>query len=471
MDMQGKTVLVLGMGETGLSMARYLVRFGASVCVADSRTAPPRLREFEQAVPEAELATGVFAEAVFAGADMIAISPGVALAEPLVQQAVERGVPVMGDIELFARAISQSAGVSRPAVLAVTGSNGKTTVTSMAGAMVRRAGLDVAVAGNISPAVLDVLMQRQDAGALPQVWVLELSSFQLETMQSLQPDAAVVLNLTEDHFDRYAGMQEYAAAKSRIFAGNTGNQHRGVQVLNRDDPLVAAMALAGREQVTFGLDMPVSENDFGLLHDGSGIGLMYGRTRLLDAHELQVTGLHNMTNVLAALALCHAIDVPWDPALQAAREFTGLPHRMEKVANLAGVSFYDDSKGTNVGATVAALNGLSQHVVLIAGGDGKGQDFSPLREPVSRYARAVVLIGRDAESVAAAINGCGVPLHRVATMEEAVEKGFVLARPGDAVVMSPACASLYMFRNYVHRAEVFVAAVKAMQQKMPVTVQ
>ena len=462
-------MLVLGMGETGLSMARYLARLGASVRVADSRTAPPRLQEFERAVPGAQLVTGAFSGTVFADVGMIAISPGVALAEPLVQQAAQRGVPVMGDVEFFALAINRFSGAARPAVLAVTGSNGKTTVTSMVGAMVKRAGLDAEVAGNISPAVLDVLMQREDAGTWPQVWVLELSSFQLETMQSLQPDAAVVLNLTEDHFDRYAGMQEYAAAKSRIFSGPAGSKNQGMQVLNRDDPLVVAMALAGREHVTFGLGAPASDNDFGLLRDNGKTRLVRGKTHLLDADELRISGLHNMTNVLAALALCRAIDVPWEPVLQAAREFGGLPHRMEQVASLAGVSFYDDSKGTNVGATVAALNGLSQRVVLIAGGDGKGQDFSPLRQPVSRTARAVVLIGRDAEKIAAAIEDAGVPLHRVTTMEEAVEKSFALAQPGDAVVMSPACASLDMFRNYVHRAEVFIAAVKAIAQKVPAT--
>ncbi len=459
-------MLVLGMGETGLSMAKWLSRQGANVRAADSRATPPNLDAMQRAVPAAQVFTGAFAAETFAGIDLIAISPGVPLTEPLVQQAAKRGVSVVGDMELFALALGQT-GSPEPKILAITGSNGKTTVTAMVGAMVQRAGWDVEVAGNISPAVLDALMRREDSGKLPQAWVLEISSFQLETTQNLDPAVATVLNLCEDHFDRYAGMQDYAAAKARIFLG----EGAGVQILNRDDPLVRAMALPGRKQMTFGLDAPVAESDFGLLRDGGDTWLVQGRTRLLKTSELAISGLHNTANALAALALCRAVELPLEPLLQALREFKGLPHRMEKVAAFGGVTFYDDSKGTNVGATVAALNGMTQRVVLIAGGDGKGQDFFPLRQPLAECARAVVLIGRDAGKIAAALAGCGVPLHQAKTMEEAVQQSFVLAQQGDAVLMSPACASLDMFRNYAHRAEVFVATVRELAARVPVTIE
>jgi len=266
-------VLVLGLGETGLSMAKWLTRQGANVHIADSRVAPPAMDAIKEALPKVTVRTGAFEREDFLGIDLVAISPGVPLAEPLVQQAVARGVPVVGDVELFALALKQI-NAPRPKVLAITGSNGKTTVTAMVGAMVKRAGWDVAVAGNISPAVLDALMQRQDSGKLPQAWVLELSSFQLETTQSLNPDAAAVLNLSEDHFDRYPGMQDYAAAKARIFMGG------GAQILNGDDVLVRAMALSGRKQITFSLDAPVTETDFGLQSDGNDTWLVQGKYRL-----------------------------------------------------------------------------------------------------------------------------------------------------------------------------------------------
>ena len=458
-------MLVLGMGETGLSMAKWLSRQGANVRAADSRAAPPNLDAMQRAVPAAQVFAGAFSAETFAGIDLIAISPGVPLAEPLVQQAAKRGVSIVGDMELFALALGQTSS-SKQKILAITGSNGKTTVTAMVGAMVKRAGWDVEVAGNIGPAVLDALMRREDSGKLPQAWVLEISSFQLETIKSLNPAAAAVLNLCEDHFDRYAGMRDYAAAKARIFLG----EGAGVQILNRDDPLVRAMALPGRKQMTFGLDAPVAESDFGLLRDGGDTWLAQGRTRLMKTGELAITGQHNAANALAALALCRAVELPFEPLLQALREFKGLPHRMEKVAAFGGITFYDDSKGTNVGATVAALNGMTQGVVLIAGGDGKGQDFAPLRQPLAECAHAVVLIGRDAGKIAAALAGCGVPLYQAKTMEEAVQQSFVLAQQGDAVLMSPACASLDMFRNYAHRAEVFVAAVRELAARVPATI-
>ncbi len=469
MNFRNKTVLVLGMGETGLSMAKWLSRMGANVRVADSRTVPPCTKDLKQALPHALMFTGMFAAEAFADIDLIAISPGVSLAEKLVRQAMKDGVPVMGDMELFALAI-RSLSALKPTIVAITGSNGKTTVAAMVGAMVKKAGWDVEVAGNIGPAVLDALMRRIDSGRLPQAWILEVSSFQLETMQNLGSDAATVLNLSEDHLDRYDGMREYAAAKAKIFldsASGVGDAG-GAQILNRDDSIVHEMALRGRKQFTFGLALPAGHSDFGLLSEDGNTWMVQGTTRLMKTSDLGVSGLHNAANALAALALCRAVALPFEPLLQALREFRGLPHRMENVGTYGGITFYDDSKGTNVGATVAALMSMTRSVVLIAGGVGKGQDFVPLAKPIAEHARAVVLIGRDAGEIACAINHCGVPLHHASTMEEAVQKSFWLAREGDAVLMSPACASFDMFKNYVHRAEAFIAAVRRIQTKTAV---
>ncbi len=448
-----KQVLVLGLGETGLSLARWLVAQGARVRAADSREQPPALAEVRSQLPQVEIFCGAFGDKILSGIDLLAISPGVALHEPFVQRAVARGIPVMGDIELFAQALPQKNGhQNRPRIIAITGSNGKTTVTSMVGSMCRAAGLDTAVAGNISPAVLDALLQRE--GQQPDIWVLELSSFQLEATMTLNADAATVLNISEDHLDRYAGMHEYVAAKARIFKGE------GVQVLNRDDACSAGMALPGRKQITFGLD---DASDFGIERNNGEIWLKQGQLRLMNAKELQIAGLHNVSNALAALALCSAAGLPLAPQLAALRAFKGLPHRVERVAEINGVIYYDDSKGTNVGATVAALQGLGRRAVLIAGGDGKGQDFSPLGPVAASHARAVVLIGRDAEKISAALQGCGVAVVRAHDMADAVRLSAALAQPGDAVLLSPACASFDMFRNYAHRAEVFVGAVHALQ--------
>ena len=407
-------------------------------------------------MPQVELRCGAFQDELYEGVEFIAISPGVPLAEPLVQSAMRRGIPVVGDIELFAQCLPQQ---KRPKIIAITGSNGKTTVISMVGEMCRVAGLDTQVAGNISPAVLDAWLQR--GTRQPAVWVLELSSFQLETTSSLNADAATVLNITEDHLDRYADMQAYAAAKARIFRGT------GVQALNRDDACSMGMALPGRAQVTFGLGAARGEYDWGIERNGSELWLMQGARRVLNAAELQVAGAHNVANALAALALCRAIDLPLAPLLAALRAFKGLPHRVQFVAEIAQIIYYDDSKGTNVGATVAALLGLGRPAVLIAGGDGKGQDFTPLKSAVAQYARAVVLIGRDAHQIEAALQGCGVPLVHARDMAAAVRDAAALARAGDVVLLSPACASFDMFRNYAHRAEVFVAAVRNLQRGAP----
>ncbi len=454
-SLRDKSVLILGLGETGLSLARWLSSQGARLRVADSRAEPPGVATLRSELPQAELHCGAFRDELLQGIDRIAISPGVPMADPFVQRAIGRGIPVEGDIELLAQQVN--AAQPRPRVIAITGANGKTTTTSLVGAMCAAAGLDTQVAGNISPAVLDALRAR--GGRQPEVWVLELSSFQLETTYTLDADAATVLNVTEDHLDRYDGMDAYAAAKARIFHGN------GVQVLNRDDARSYAMKVAARKQVSFGLNPPARDQDWGITRDGATTWLVQGAQKILRADEMQIAGLHNAANALAALALCRALDLPLAPLVAALRAFKGLPHRVEKVAEVAGVTYYDDSKGTNVGATEAALKGLGRPAVVILGGDGKGQDFSPLKDAVAQRARAVVLIGRDADKIGAALNGCGKPLVRATDMMDAVRQAAAQAQTGDAVLLSPACASFDMFRNYAHRAEVFIAAVRELQQE------
>lgn len=453
-ELRNQSVLVIGLGETGLSLARWLTAQGAQVCVADSRATPPGADTLYKDMPQVDAHFGPFRDESLIGIERIAISPGVPLAEPFVQRAIARGIPVVGDIELLAQEIEQAQ--PKPKVIAITGANGKTTVTSMVGAMCAAAGLDTQVAGNISPAVLDALREREEKQ--PQIWVLELSSFQLETTLSLDADAAVVLNVTEDHLDRYDGsMDRYAAAKLRIFHGD------GVQVVNRDDARSAAMRIAGRKQVSFGLNPPSSDADWGISREGALIWLMHGSHKILRADELQVSGLHNVANALAALALCRALDMPLEPLVEALRAFKGLPHRVEKVAELFGVTYYDDSKGTNVGATEAALKGLGRPAVVILGGDGKGQDFAPLKDAVAEHARAAVLIGRDAPLIEKALQGCGKPIVNARDMDEAVRIATDHAQAGDAVLMSPACASFDMYKNYLHRAETFIAAVKKVE--------
>ncbi|MFA5241840.1 MAG: UDP-N-acetylmuramoyl-L-alanine--D-glutamate ligase [Sulfuricella sp.] len=458
MNIRDKHILVLGLGDTGLSMVRFLLRHGARVSVADSREAPPHATRFHAEFPGVPLVTGPFSDTLFAGIDLIAISPGVPLADPKVAAAVARGVPVAGDVELFAQTLTPHPSRLTPHVLAITGSNGKSTVTEMTGAMCRAAGLKTTVAGNIGLPVLDALIEAEQNG-MPGVFVLELSSFQLETTASLDASAATMLNISEDHLDRYTGMDHYSAAKTRVFHGT------GSQILNRDDARSMAMALPGRKIETFGLDAPVNECDWGILKQDGQQWLAQGSRRLLPVNELPLAGLHNAANALAALALCRAIGLPFEPLLDALRHFKGLPHRVEKVAEISGVTFYDDSKGTNVGATVAALAGMPCKVVLIAGGDGKGQDFSPLAPAVARHARAVVLIGRDGAKIGAVLEHSGVPLLRAGNMEEAVQFSLQQAQAGDAVLLSPACASYDMFRNYIHRAEAFISAAQQLARE------
>ncbi|MBN8762844.1 MAG: UDP-N-acetylmuramoyl-L-alanine--D-glutamate ligase [Thiobacillus sp.] len=459
LKLSGKNVLVLGLGDTGMSCARWLAARGARVSVADSRAAPPRAAHLAEWLPQVPLFTGPFNDAQLQAADMLVVSPGVPLAEPAVARAMAAGIEVAGDVELFARAIhainAERAAATPPngpmRVIAITGSNGKSTVTAMCGDMCRIAGLTACVAGNIGLPVLDALYEiEQGTAPAPQVWVLELSSFQLETTTCLDADAATVLNVTEDHMDRYPDMETYAAAKARIFDGE------GVQVVNRDDARSFAMARTGRHVVSFGLDRCPKGENFGLCEDE----LCLGGDMLMPLSVLPVAGLHNAANALAALALTRALGLPMEALLRGLLHFKGLPHRVEKVAEIEGVTYYDDSKGTNVGATEAALYGLgARKAVVILGGDGKGQDFSPLKAAVAANARAVVLIGRDAPLIAAAIAGSGVDTYPAGSLPDAVAQAQRLAYSGDAVLLSPACASFDMFRNYVHRAEVFIDAV------------
>ncbi|MEW8429912.1 MAG: UDP-N-acetylmuramoyl-L-alanine--D-glutamate ligase [gamma proteobacterium symbiont of Ctena orbiculata] len=441
----GKT-LIVGLGTTGLSCARYLAAQGIHLAVTDSREQPPGLDALRKDYPDMALFLGGFQAEVFQAASRLVVSPGVSLDEPLIQAARERDIEIVGDVELFARAV-------KAPVVAITGSNGKSTVTSLVGEMARMSGRMVAVGGNIGEPVLDLL----DDGV--ELYVLELSSFQLESTRSLKPQAAVVLNISADHMDRYRDLEAYAATKASLYADCE------IMVINRDDPRVAAMVLPGANIVGFTLDAP-TQGDFGL-HEQDGIQwLSEGHTPLMPVSELRIPGRHNVANALAALALGSAVGLPQNDMLAALRSFAGLPHRTQWISDKGGVRWYNDSKGTNVGATIAALRGLhpengDSRSVLIAGGDCKDADFSPLAPVVEETARAVVLIGRDAARLESALTG-SAPLVQAATLEEAVGAAAELAQSGDRVLLSPACASFDMFRNFEARGEAFIQAVEAL---------
>ena len=512
-------VLVLGLGESGLAMACWCARFGATVTVWDSRELPPQAAALRAEAPAARLRSGALAADALAGVQMLLKSPGLAPGDeriaPLLEAARAAGIAVGGELDLFARALADLKAERgyAPKLLAITGTNGKTTTTAMCALLVARCGLRVAMAGNIGPTMLDTLASALDADAqmpldadlaepaLPEVWVLELSSFQLDGAThgttGFEPDAATVLNISQDHLDWHGSMDAYVAAKERIFGQHT------LRVINRDDPRVALMLPAlvmakggrgkpaqalGPKVCRFGLDAPQRPGDFGLVVEAGMAWLVRAREadetlkrgkdesqeihlqRLMPADALRVRGRHNAANALAALALTTAIGCPLNLLLHGLREYHGEPHRVEFVATVGGVSAYDDSKGTNVGATVAALLGLGAdlapaRLAVILGGDGKGQDFSPLASAVARHARAVALIGRDAAAIDAVLAGhpaaAALPRQHHDSLPAAVDWCFAQARAGDAVLLSPACASLDMFRNYGHRAQVFIDAVRA----------
>lgn len=525
-SLQDQHIVVLGLGISGLAMARWCARCGAHVTVADTREAPPHLAALREQLPQARFVSGAFNDSLLEGAQAVFRSPGLAPAQvdSLLEAARARGLSVGGELDLFVQALEvirveteaqeraeQAAREAeaplapsaddepaplvapepppagyRPAVLAITGTNGKTTVTSLTGQLVARAGRSVAVAGNIGPSLLDTLAARIDANDLPQVWVLELSSFQLDGITGFEPTAATVLNLSQDHLDWHGSMDAYAAAKARIFGAH------GLMVLNREDACVMAMLpepvrlkggkIEQRAHITFGADMPQRPGDFGI----ESLNGMTWLVRALEADEtvkrrrdealelhfqrlmpveaLRIRGRHNAVNALSALALAVSAGCPLGPMLYGLREYRGEPHRVEPVGIVGEVEYFDDSKGTNVGATVAALQGLGaeRQLVVILGGDGKGQDFSPLADPVARHARAAVLIGRDAPQIRAVLAPQGVTILEADSMEQAVRLAAGRAHVGDAVLMSPACASFDMFQDYEHRARVFREAVRTL---------
>jgi UDP-N-acetylmuramoylalanine--D-glutamate ligase len=435
----GSRALVLGLGRTGLSCARYLRRKGLAVRVADTRAEPPGASALREQVPDAELRTGAFASDLLDDVAQVVISPGLSLREPVAVEAARRGLPVVGDIELFARE-------TRAPVAAVTGTNGKSTVTALLAELATAAGQPAVAAGNLGEPVLDVLER-----PVPALYVLELSSYQLETTYSLHTAVATVLNVTPDHLDRYDCIDDYAAAKARVFDGCEA------AVINADDERVRTMPRPGQRVISFSVRDPGA--DYSLVRAPEPVLASRGEP-LMPVSAMKLRGEHNAANALAALAMCEVLELRRGPVLDALAAFGGLAHRAQWVADVDGVRFINDSKGTNVGATVAAVEGLAGPLVLIAGGDGKNQDFAGLRQAFAGKVRHVVLIGRDANAIAAALDGvCST--ERAVDMRSAVAAARAIARPGDTVLLSPACASLDMYRDYAHRGEEFSAAVRS----------
>lgn len=434
-------IVVVGLGKTGLSCVRFLVARGERVTVVDSRSNPPGLDELTADFPDVPVVLGPFDASLLCAAKTLLVSPGISLRSPEIAAAMADGVEVLGDVELFARHANAP-------VVAITGSNGKSTVTTLVYEMAKAAKKDVRIGGNIGTPVLALLQANE-----PDLYILELSSFQLETTRSLTLAAATILNISQDHLDRYADMQAYIDAKQRIFA------HADCCVINADDARVSGMCAAQKNCVHFALQAPQSDNDFGVCQQDGALWLARGDKPLLPAAELKTAGMHNVANALAALALGERVGLPMIAMLEALRHFKGLPHRCQWVANNNGVDWYNDSKATNVGSAEAAIRGFDRPVVLIAGGEGKGQDFSPLKEALADKGRAVLLIGRDAPEIEMSLDAV-VPLQRAVSMNEAVEKAAQCARPGDVVLLAPACASFDMFSGFEARGEQFVAAVQ-----------
>lgn len=445
MNWQHKKILVAGLGGTGVSMMAFLRQAGADVAAYDADLQTEREAQLAAQFTGMKFYTGRLKDALAQGFDILALSPGISERSPEIAGFKANGGRVLGDIEILADVLNARG----DKVIAITGSNGKTTVTSLVGHLCAECGLDTVVAGNIGTPVLEAEMQR--GGKKAGVWVLELSSFQLENTESLRPSAAAVLNISEDHLDRYDDLLDYAHAKDKIYRGS------GVQVLNADDVFCRAMKRQGREVRRFSLEQ---EADYWLERETGR--LKSGGEDLLAAAEVPLQGLHNAANVLAALALCESIGLPRAELLKHVKTFKGLPHRVQKVGEKNGIVFIDDSKGTNVGATAAAISGLQQPLWVILGGVGKGQDFTPLKNVLAGKAKGVLLIGEDAPLIRRDLAGCGVAVSDCATLEEAVQTAYAQAAAGDAVLLSPACASFDMFKGYAHRAQVFAAAFEAL---------
>lgn len=439
---QSNVTVLVGMGMTGQSAARYLTAHGRPFVWVDTRETPPALDDIRAQFPQARLELGALNEETLLAAAEIIVSPGVPLSTPALAAAAAAGIPILGDIELFLRAVTAP-------VVAITGSNAKSTVTTLVGEMAKAAGKSVLVGGNIGVPVLDLLQ-------LPaaELYVLELSSFQLESITRLNADVATVLNISEDHMDRYASLAQYYLAKQRVYFGA-----RKI-VINREDPLTAPPLAEGVEVFSFGLNPP-DRRGFGVINKDGRDYLAFEFKALMPLDSIKMPGRHNAANALAALALGHAVGLPLEPMLHTLTEFAGLPHRCQWVAASDGVNYYNDSKGTNVGATLAALNGLrkaSGKIVLIAGGVGKGADFTPLQQAATCL-RSVIVIGEDGSQIAAVFDG-QVPVHFASSMNEAVAIAKQHAQDGDDVLLSPACASFDMYRGFEHRGEHFVEVVR-----------
>ena len=495
-NIQNKKVLILGLGVSGLAMARWCSRYGAEVTVADTRVVPPQYGVFNKDLPNAKFICSEFeSELILNNSyDLVLISPGIKPKDiqDILLISIETNVIIANELILFSNALTslKESQSYTPCVLAITGTNGKTTVTSLTGKLVASTGKSVVVAGNFGPSLLDTLIEKVDLNELPEVWVLELSSFQLHEAHAFEPTVGTVLNLSQDHLDWHGSMEEYVRAKSFIFG------KKAVMVLNRDDSVVMGMLLEKddsknpRKVITFGVDMPKRAGDFGLelindmtwLVKAIGIEetLLKRRSssanikdeiyiqRLMPSDALKIRGKHNMLNALVALSLSEVANCAMAPVLYALREYRGEPHRVESVGVIRGVEYFDDSKGTNVGATVAALNGLggNRKVIVILGGESKEQDFSPLLKPLGQYARSVILIGKDKLKILNTISDLIIPVVMVDSMLDAVSTASEQACNGDAVLLSPACASFDMFDNYEHRGRVFCAAVKQIANQL-----
>ena len=438
---KGRTIVV-GLGRTGMSCVRFLHARDVPFAVTDSRAAPPEAAALRELAPKSEVAFGGFDERLLDGAGQLLVSPGVAVTEPFVAKAAARGLPIIGDIEIFAQE-------ARAPIAAITGTNGKSTVTTLVAHMANACGRRAIAGGNLGRPALELLQDE-----VPELYVLELSSFQLETTHSLRAAAATVLNVTSDHMDRYAGMQQYADSKARIFA------RAQAAVINLDDPFVRRMPPLHTRVISFSLSDAMA--NYSVRGRGGEVELMRHSEPLIRMSELKIAGLHNAANALASLAMCEAMDLPLAPGVDALRTFGGLPHRSQWVAEVAGVRYIDDSKGTNVGATVAAVAGMPGNLVLIAGGQGKGQDFAPLTDALKGKVRHAVLIGQDAKLVAQALESIATYEFAI-DMHDAVRRASQAARPGDTVLLSPACASLDMFRDYAHRGDEFAREVRGLQ--------